>query len=178
VEEIYAYMSDPEVMQYRACGVLDRKAVAERVARIVETGRDYHAFIGKVHQVVLRSTGRVIGYCYLDAPWPEGYRDLLQDGRFDFADLSYGLARAHWGHGYATEAAKAVLAYGFAKGGVGNVGAAVNPNNTASIRVLKRLGMEYRRQIQWPRQGSVDFYWMTRAAHHSLLRHCSQSPIA
>jgi RimJ/RimL family protein N-acetyltransferase len=165
VEDVYLYMSDPEVMKYRACGALDREAVGQWVTRIVESGRSYQQFVGKVHQIVLRSSGRVIGYCYLDVPWPEGYRDLMTDGRFDFADLSYGLTRAHWGKGYATEAARAVMAHGFGVAGVEKIGAAVNPGNLASIRVLRRLAMEYRREIAWPGQGTVEFYSLSRGKY-------------
>lgn len=49
----------------------------------------------------------------------------------------------HWGKGYATEAAAAVLAYAF-KNGVPKVVAVTNPANTASQRVCTRIGLLHR----------------------------------
>ena len=46
-----------------------------------------------------------------------------------------------WGHGYATEAARAVIARGFAAG-LPEVYAVVRPGNVASMAVCRRLGME------------------------------------
>jgi [ribosomal protein S5]-alanine N-acetyltransferase len=161
VGDIYEYMSDPEVMRYRVCGVQSREAVEQWVRNIVTCGRDYARFVGKVHQIVLKSEGKVIGYCYLDNPWPEGYREVMTNGKADFADLSYGLTRKYWGNGYATEAALAVLAYGFHQAGVEKVGAAVNPDNKLSIRVLQRCAFVYSRKIHWPNQELVDFYLLT-----------------
>jgi [ribosomal protein S5]-alanine N-acetyltransferase len=162
VDDIYEYMSDPEVMRYRICGVQSRPVVEQWVENIVTRGRDYTEFVGKVHQIVLKSADKVIGYCYLDNPWPEGYREVLTNGNADFADLSYGLAHKYLRHGYATEAALAVLAYGFHHAGVEKVGAAVNPNNKPSIRVLQRCTFVYSRKIYWPNQGLVDFYVLPR----------------
>ncbi len=158
VDDIYEYLGDPEVMRYRMCGVQSRPAVEQWVRNVVTRGRDYTEFVGKVHQIVLKSADKVIGYCYLDVPWPEGYRDAFTNGNADFADLSYGLTRIYWGHGYATEAALAVLAHGFHHAGVEKVGAAVNPNNKPSIRVLHRCDFSFSRKIHWPNQGLVDFY--------------------
>jgi len=51
----------------------------------------------------------------------------------------------HWGHGYATEAARAVLAYAF-DGGLDRVVAVTAPANSASQRVCLRVGMVHRGQ--------------------------------
>jgi RimJ/RimL family protein N-acetyltransferase len=53
----------------------------------------------------------------------------------------------HWGHGYATEAARAVLAYAF-DGGLDRVVAVTAPANTASQRVCLRVGMVHRGQTK------------------------------
>ena len=54
------------------------------------------------------------------------------------------LARAHWGKGYATEAARACLRYGFERLGFEEIPASVDPRHLASRRVLEKLGFEYR----------------------------------
>jgi RimJ/RimL family protein N-acetyltransferase len=56
-------------------------------------------------------------------------------------EIAWRLARAHWGRGYATEAARATLDYGFAKLGLAEIVAVTVPANLRSRRVMKRLGM-------------------------------------
>jgi len=62
------------------------------------------------------------------------------------ADLVYGLDPAYWRRGLATEAARAVLAYGFERLCLTRIVANTDPPNQASIRVLERLGMRFERR--------------------------------
>ena len=55
-------------------------------------------------------------------------------------ELGYTLARAAWGRGYATEAARAVLRWGFAGLRLPRVVAVADPANAASLHVLDKLG--------------------------------------
>jgi ribosomal-protein-alanine N-acetyltransferase len=57
------------------------------------------------------------------------------------AELGYELHPAYWGHGYATEAAWHMLAFGFHTLPLQRVWAQCLAENTASVRVLERLGM-------------------------------------
>jgi RimJ/RimL family protein N-acetyltransferase len=56
-------------------------------------------------------------------------------------EIFYSLAPGAWGHGYATEAARAVLEYGLGPLGLPEVLAEVDEGNAASVAVVKRLGM-------------------------------------
>lgn len=57
-------------------------------------------------------------------------------------DLYYGLAPAHWGKGYMTEAVRAAIDAGFtAHPGVNRIQAEANPENPASLRVMQKAGM-------------------------------------
>jgi ribosomal-protein-alanine N-acetyltransferase len=58
------------------------------------------------------------------------------------ADLGYALNRRYWGQGYATEAARAVVAFAFGPLDLNRVGAVVLPDNGGSITVLTRLGFQ------------------------------------
>lgn len=63
-------------------------------------------------------------------------------------ELIYGLSPAAWGRGYATEAAAAVVDHGFTALGLERIVAKADVPNTASVRVLERLGMHYvRREV-------------------------------
>jgi len=55
-------------------------------------------------------------------------------------EIGYGVAPAHRGRGYATEAVQALIAWAFGHAEVRRIVAACAPENTASIRVLTRLG--------------------------------------
>lgn len=57
------------------------------------------------------------------------------------AELGYWIARAFWGRGYATEAARAVVAYGFRELGLNKIDAHYLARNAASGRVMEKLGM-------------------------------------
>jgi RimJ/RimL family protein N-acetyltransferase len=63
-------------------------------------------------------------------------------------EIGWTLLPAHWGCGYATEAATAALAYGFETAGLDEVVSFTMPNNHASRRVMEKLGMTYDRDIQ------------------------------
>ncbi|MFF4579073.1 GNAT family N-acetyltransferase [Streptomyces sp. NPDC001389] len=79
--------------------------------------------------VELRATGETIGRCGLN--WWE---------QFDETEIGWTFTRAHWGHGYATEAARAVLEWGFGPLGLDRITAMIHHGNTASTAVARRLG--------------------------------------
>ncbi len=56
-------------------------------------------------------------------------------------EVAWRFARAYWGRGYATEAARAALDYGFEKLALAEIVATMVPANQRSRRVMERLGM-------------------------------------
>jgi len=56
-------------------------------------------------------------------------------------EIGWRFARDAWGHGYAGEAAAAVMAHGFAVGGLAKIVAVLDPDNHRSRRVCEKLGM-------------------------------------
>ncbi len=58
-------------------------------------------------------------------------------------ELGWALIQAHWGRGYATEAAEAVIGFGFEALGLNKIHAAYFIKNPASARVIEKLGMTY-----------------------------------
>jgi RimJ/RimL family protein N-acetyltransferase len=79
-------------------------------------------------------------------------------------ELYYGLERAHWGHGYATEASRTVLRYGFDVAGLDPIYIRTDGPNLASVEVMKRLGAEYVRTDPIGAFGSTIVYVMRRGA--------------
>jgi ribosomal-protein-alanine N-acetyltransferase len=88
--------------------------------------------------VVERASGRIVGDCGL----------FLANGVGPDVELAYGLGRAWWGRGYATEAASACLRVGFGEVGLRRIVADADPANAASLRVLEKLGFEVEREAE------------------------------
>ncbi len=82
--------------------------------------------------VEVRETGAAIGHCGIQR---------LEDG--DEVEVGYYLGRAGWGHGYATEAAAASVAYGFDRCGLPRIVAVVRHDNAASQNVLRKVGLRH-----------------------------------
>ena len=57
--------------------------------------------------------------------------------------MGWRLARPAWGHGYATEAARAALEYGFGPAGLAEIVSFTTRTNARSRAVMDRLGMTY-----------------------------------
>jgi RimJ/RimL family protein N-acetyltransferase len=81
--------------------------------------------------VDVKGTDSFIGQCGL---YPA-------EGKGPEVELAYHYAPATWGHGYATEAAIAVLTYAFGSAGLDQVIALVMPENVGSWRVAEKAGM-------------------------------------
>ena len=64
------------------------------------------------------------------------------------ADIGYVLRRDRWGEGFATEAARLLLAFGFDELGMRRIWATSHPDNVASARVLEKIGMSYEGRIR------------------------------
>jgi ribosomal-protein-alanine N-acetyltransferase len=83
-------------------------------------------------------------------------------GRTPAGEILYLLNRQYWGHGYATEAVRAVLGFGFRELGLHRVYATCRPANVASSRVMEKVGMQREGHLRRHR-------WMKGAWHDSLL---------
>ncbi len=84
------------------------------------------------------------------------------------AAIGYTFHPDHWGQGYATEAAQALIHYLFTDVGVSRVAATLHPDNPASARVLEACGMTFEgltRQSFWVGDDCSDdmLYGMTRS---------------
>ena len=100
----------------------------------------YEAHKGRygVWAVQLRDTGVVAGSVLL-LPMPEPTDGAPSMGE---VEIGWHLHPDSWGNGYATEAAKAVLEYGFELG-LPEILAIAKPDNAPSIAVMRRIGMRH-----------------------------------
>lgn len=143
---IYDIYSRDEVMRWLGGGagrLTDPDQAAERLATWRERYAPYAGRYG-LWAIEVRATGVVAGSVLLK-PLPGA------DGRTPTADIEVGwhLHPDSWGHGYATEAARLVLAREFATG-TRQVYAVVAPGNERSMAVARRLGMTHvGRRTDW-----------------------------
>ncbi|WP_189536940.1 GNAT family N-acetyltransferase [Paludibacterium paludis] len=87
-------------------------------------------------RVSLKDGGGAIGICGLL------YRDAL-----DVTDVGYALLPAFTGQGLGFEAARACVEYGRLALGKTRIVGLADPGNAASVRILEKLGMRYRRHV-------------------------------
>jgi RimJ/RimL family protein N-acetyltransferase len=81
-------------------------------------------------------TGRFIGFTGLSVP--------SFDAHFlPAVEVGWRLAKDAWGNGYATEAARASLAYGFGPAGLDEIVSFTATTNLPSQRVMQRIGMTH-----------------------------------
>lgn len=125
-EAIFEYASDPEVTRYMVWPTEMRpESVLERLR-----GRETQWNSGTEFDWVmtLRPEDRAIGgiSCRPLAPT---------------ADFGFVLHRRHWGHGFATEAARAVVEWVFSVPAIRRLWATCDVENPASARVLEKCGL-------------------------------------
>lgn len=81
---------------------------------------------------------------------PIGICGIFKRDAFDHPDIGYALLPAYEGKGYTTEAAMATKQYAMEHYGVTNLIGITDPDNQASIHVLLKIGMQYRKNIVMP----------------------------
>lgn len=90
---------------------------------------------------------------------PIGMCGLLKRDYFDYPDIGYALLDAHAGRGYAREAARATLAWGFERFAPARIAASTAPHNAASIGLLLQLGFRDLGLIQLPAYPEASRYF-------------------
>jgi RimJ/RimL family protein N-acetyltransferase len=122
--------ADAEVMRYLPGG---QPLPRERLDGLVERSEAHWQSHGYGTWVVCElTTGELIGQ--------SGLRYLEE---IEETEVFYALARPSWGQGYATEAARAAVQFGFDRGGLERIVAFAVPENVASRCVIDHLGMRF-----------------------------------
>lgn len=94
--------------------------------------------------VVHHASSAIIGTCSFKGPPSDGV-----------VEIAYGIEPSHQNHGYATEAARALVDYAFTHSAVRLVRAHTLPDAVASKRVLEKCGFRYVADIDDPEDGMV-----------------------
>ncbi len=139
---------DPAVTRLiDARGQLSRGQVRERLEREMDTERAHGV---EYWPIFLHSWDDHVGCC--------GLRP--KDESRGVFEIGFQIARRHWGRGYASEAAAAVMGHAFGSLQVAGLFAGHHPENEVSARVLAKLGFRYTHD---------EFYAPTGLEHPSYL---------
>lgn len=122
-EAVFEYISDPKVMKYIPEGVM---TLEETNSFILEnTGEDAEKFA-----VLLKDENRLIGHI--------AFFKYFGDHTYE---IGWVFNPKYYNKGFATEAARAVLNFGFAKMKLHRIIATCQPENTPSYRIMEKIGM-------------------------------------
>lgn len=128
-EDLYEYLSDPEVVKFEPYKAMNAEETAVNLKwRIADNEMIAVALKDTSDCTGGTSRGKLIGNIYL------GQRD------FETYELGFVFSRAFQGQGYAYEAATAMMSVAFTSG-AHRIVAECDPLNISSVRLLERLGM-------------------------------------
>jgi len=137
VEAVHAYAGDPLVTRYMAWGPNELEETRAFVEQAMRLARDEPRMTYEL-AVTLRGTGELIG----------GIGLRVHSVEHRNGDIVYLLRRDRWGRGYAAEAARLLLHFGFDRLGLHRIWATCDPENAPSIRVLQKIGMQWEGRIR------------------------------
>ncbi len=134
VEGMFRLDSDPEVHSYLGNQPISTREEAAEVIRYIRSQYDEFG-IGR-WAVQSRDSGEFLGWA--------GFKWITEDwgGYTNFHDIGYRLRKEHWGKGYASEAAFALIKFGFDKLRFEEIMAGADIENKASNRILQKIGMD------------------------------------
>jgi [ribosomal protein S5]-alanine N-acetyltransferase len=136
VAPMFAVFGDREVMRFsQSGGDPSLEVTAARIQKLIDHQTQFGFSLWVVED---RATGAILGDCGLKQ---------LEDG--PEIEVGYRFAKAHWGRGYATEAAAASVRYGFVALALPRIVAVVDPVNVPSCRVIEKIGLPYQHRAHY-----------------------------
>lgn len=138
---VHSYAADADVSRYMEWGPNDATTTRAYIERVLVTQQEAPRHNFEL-AIALRADGRLIGGCGIHVSSPRNREGWI----------GYVLRRDCWGQGYASEAARALLGFGFGPLGLHRIFATCDPRNLASARVMEKIGMRHEgrpREHKW-----------------------------
>lgn len=155
-EAAFDMYGDPEVMRYlgrngAGATIGSVEEMRDRLGKAIDKyGDSPNGYIYAA--LVLKSIQQPIGTALLKP------LELTSGEWADEIEIGWHLARAYWGKGLGTECALGVMRYGFDTLELPELHAIAYPENKASLRIMQKIGMDYR--------GSTDKFYGVTAEHY------------
>ncbi|MCZ2121946.1 MAG: GNAT family N-acetyltransferase [Anaerolineales bacterium] len=137
LDDLWALYCDPEIVKYIPDAPRSREEAQEELEWHMH-GHPKHPELG-LWATIHKETGKFVGRCGL-LPWE-------LDGQNE-VEVAYTLARAYQGLGLGSEAALAILNYGFETLKLPRLICLIDPQNIPSQRVAQKLGMRFEKEMQ------------------------------
>lgn len=158
-------MGDAEVMRFIGNGAISNLHEAETflcmvIERYTESDLGWFAMTSKYGVDAYDAAAKEL----LGVSCLKPVRGELREAFGEHVEVGYWLAKAAWGRGYATEAARALVRYGFETLGLSEIIGMVDARNAASARVLQKTGLKYDRSAM-VREIKVDCYLIKNGAN-------------
>lgn len=133
-DDLFEMDSDPEVHRFIENNPVQFK---EEIVEVIAALNKQYIENGIARwAVVEKQTHECIGWAGLK------YFRETWNHHTDFYELGYRFKKKHWGKGYATEAAEAIVDYGFETFNPNSIVAVTHTENHNSIKILEKLGFE------------------------------------
>jgi RimJ/RimL family protein N-acetyltransferase len=145
--DLYRIYCDPETMKFMGKSPVSMTEERRNIESHIT--QHYEKYGVGLWATVIKDNIRLIGRCGLMHKQIEGTEEV---------EVAYLLDRQYWGKGLGTEAAEAIIEYGYAQYGFRRIVAVVHPENSASIRVAEKIGMRYERDVRYGEIGKVALY--------------------
>jgi RimJ/RimL family protein N-acetyltransferase len=143
LEELVALGADPEVMRFLGDGSTQTPdQAADWLSTMLRLAESDPPGLPGWLVAIRREDDAWIGLAVLKRMAPR-HEEALGEGLL--VEVGYRLARPYWGRGYATEAAEALLKYGFLAVNLPTIVAIADARNVTSNRVIQKIGLIHRR---------------------------------
>lgn len=136
-EQLFLLNKDPEVIKFTGDQAFQNVAEARS---FLENYDQYKKYGFGRWTVIDKGSGDFLGWC-----------GLKYDPAADETDIGFRFFKRYWNKGYATEAAKGCIALGFDRFGLQTLVGRAMKENTASIKVLEKLGMAFETEFDFYR---------------------------
>jgi RimJ/RimL family protein N-acetyltransferase len=136
LNDLWALYCDPEITRYIPDAPRTREEAREELEWHMN-GHPRNPDLG-LWATIHKESGKFIGRCGL-LPWEIEERQEVE--------VAYTIARQYWGQGLATEAARAILQYGFEQLNLFRLVCLIEPENAASQRVAEKIGMAFEKTV-------------------------------
>jgi RimJ/RimL family protein N-acetyltransferase len=141
-DDLWALYCNPNITKYIPDAPRTREEAKEELEWHMH-GHPKHPELG-LWATIHKETGKFIGRCGL-LPW-------TIEEQYD-VEVAYTIAEEYWGQGFGTEAAQAILQYGFEKLNLSRLICLIEPENIASQRVAQKMGMSLEKKVDLPLDG-------------------------
>jgi RimJ/RimL family protein N-acetyltransferase len=136
LDDLWALYCDPAITKYIPDAPHTREEAREELEWHMN-GHPRNPDLG-LWATIHKETEKFIGRCGL-LPWTiDGHQEV---------EVAYTIARSYWGQGLGTEAAQAILQYGFEILNLSRLVSLIEPENVASQRVAEKIGMTFEKSV-------------------------------